>query len=587
MQQRLFRLFLIVALTVLIGAQVLGIQPRLLAAPATQSGDPVVVAAGDISNCSNQQDFETGYLIEGIDGPVLALGDNAYEAGKLEEFQNCYEPAWGHFKARTHPVPGNHEYITGGASGYYTYFGDAATPLEPGCTSECKGYYSFEVGAWHLIALNSEIPGDPGTEQEQWLRADLAAHPTQCTLAYWHKPRFSSGDHGNGAGQGLWNALYDYGADIVLVGHDHDYERFAPQDGSAQYAPDRGIREFVVGTGGAQLRDYRFIQPNSEVRNSETFGVLKLTLHPSSYDWEFIPIPEQTFRDSGSGQCVTAGNLPAAPAPVAAVNTPVSAPAETQAAAPTVAAPAAAAPATLPAGGNYTVQAGDSLFGIAVRYGLDWTKLAAANQLTENSILQVGQTLRLPGVAATTITNTAASTTGSITATVVATPAPTTPTVKPTSATGSTRYTVKAGDTLFSIALQYDLSWPAVASANGLGENDLLRVGQELIIPVAATGQTTSQTSAQAPITTTNALTTTTTAKPSPTPTLKPVSSTPLPTATPAAPAGTTPEFHVVTQNDTIIKIALTYGIDWHELLRLNGLTRNSALQVGQRLRLR
>lgn len=578
MQQRRFRLFLIIILAVMGGALGLAFQSGLLAAPAAQTGDPVIVAAGDISNCSNEQDFETGYLIEGIDGPVLALGDNAYEAGTLQEFQNCYDPAWGRHKARTHPVPGNHEYITGGASGYYTYFGDAATPLEPGCTKECKGYYSFDVGAWHLIALNSETPGDPGTEQEQWLRADLAAHPTQCTLAYWHKPRFSSGDHGNGAGQGLWNALYDYGADIVLVGHDHDYERFAPQDGSAQYAPDRGIREFVVGTGGAQLRDFRFIQPNSEVHNSETFGVLKLTLHPASYDWEFIPIPSQTFRDAGSGQCVSAGNLPVAPAPVAAPNTPAPTTVNTQEVAPT------AAPVTLPPGGNYSVQAGDTLFGIALRFGLDWTKLAAANQLTENSILQIGQTLRLPGVAADTIANTApVTTTKAVSITAVATKAPPTPGAKASPPPGSTRYTVKAGDTLFSIALQYDLSWPTVGAANGLGENDLLRIGQELIIPVPAASQTTAQT----PITTTTALTTTLTAKPTATPVAKPSGNTALPTATPAAPSETLPEFYVVTNNDTIITIALSYGVDWQELMRLNGLTRDSTLQVGQRLRLR
>jgi len=209
---------------------------------------------------------------------------------------------------------GNHDYHTVGASGYYTYFGAAASPLDTNCTSDCKGYYSYNLGAWHIIALNSEIDHAAGSVQEQWLRADLAGNQNMCTLAYWHKPRFSSGtSHGNNSSfQPFWQALYDYGADVVLNGHDHEYERFAPQSPTGQADPTRGIREFIVGTGGAGLYSFSTIQPNSEVRNNTTYGVLKLTLHATSYDWQFVPIAGQTFTDVGSGNCVNAGSAPTA-----------------------------------------------------------------------------------------------------------------------------------------------------------------------------------------------------------------------------------------------------------------------------------
>jgi len=263
------------------------------------------VGAGDIANCSRTQDESTAQLLDGISGTVFTLGDDAYPDGTLAQFTDCYGPTWGRHKNRTRPSPGNHDYHTAGAAGYYTYFGAAASPLDTNCTSDCKGYYSYNLGAWHIIALNSEIDHATGSVQEQWLRADLAGNQSMCTLTYWHKPRFSSGRHGNNSGvQPFWQALYDYGADVVLSGHDHTYERFTPQSPTGQADPTRGIREFVVGTGGAGLYPFPAIQPNSEVRENTTWGVLKLTLHATSYNWEFVPIAGQTFTDSGSANCV-------------------------------------------------------------------------------------------------------------------------------------------------------------------------------------------------------------------------------------------------------------------------------------------
>src|SRR5688572_15383634 len=266
-----------------------------------QSSDPVFVGAGDISNCgSNNNDEATAKLLDGITGTIFTLGDNAYPDGTAAQFADCYAPTWGRHKNRTRPSPGNHEYHTAGASGYYEYFGASAG--DPG-----KGYYSYNLGAWHIISLNSEVDYAASSAQVQWLRADLAANSAVCTLAYWHRPRFSSGTHGNSSrAQAFWNALYEYGADVVLNGHDHTYERFAPQNPNGQADPNRGIREFIVGTGGAGLYPFPSIQPNSEIRNNTAFGVLKLTLHATSYDWQFVPVAGQTFTDSGIGNCVGA-----------------------------------------------------------------------------------------------------------------------------------------------------------------------------------------------------------------------------------------------------------------------------------------
>jgi hypothetical protein len=271
---------------------------------AAKISDPVLVGAGDISSCDDLAGAEaTAKLIVNIPGTVFAVGDLAYPDGSDEQFAKCYAPTWGRFKDRTRPAPGNHEYHSDGASGYSRYFGAAAGDPK-------KAYYSYDLGAWHIIALNSECAqvGGCGAESPQglWLRQDLAQHSTTCTLAYFHKPLFSSGaSHGNDPEmKPLWQALYAANADVVVNGHDHDYERFAPQDPDGAADSKRGIREFVVGTGGKNShRSFATSKANSEIRQADTFGVLKLTLHASSYDWEFVPEAGKTFHDSGTGSC--------------------------------------------------------------------------------------------------------------------------------------------------------------------------------------------------------------------------------------------------------------------------------------------
>ena len=271
----------------------------LLLVGCAQGNDPVFVGAGDIAACSNDGDEATAKLLDNISGTVFTTGDNVYPSGTADEFANCYAPSWGRHKGRTRPSVGNHDYGTTAAAGYFRYFGSTAG--EPG-----KGYYSYDLGAWHIIVLNSNISVESGSPQEQWLRSDLAAHRVACTLAYWHHPRFSSGSvHGSDSFvQPLWQALYDYGADVVLVGHEHNYERFAPQDPSGNADPRRGIRQFVVGTGGRSHYPFGIPIANSEVRNADTYGVLKLMLHSTSYTWEFLPEAGKTFKDSGDADCV-------------------------------------------------------------------------------------------------------------------------------------------------------------------------------------------------------------------------------------------------------------------------------------------
>jgi len=266
--------------------------------------DPVIAGAGDIAN-SGAGAEATAKLLDSINPTVVyTTGDNAYPNGTLSEFQTYYEPTWGRHKAKTKPSPGNHEHHTSGASGYYDYFGAAAG--ERG-----KGYYSYNLGEWHLIALNSSISMGATSEQVGWLKNDLAAHTNSCTLAYFHHPLFSSGDHGNQTQvKPLWDALYSANADIVLNGHDHSYERFAPQNPSGALDTARGIREFVVGTGGASYYPFDTIKPNSEARSTGTHGVLRLTLHAGSYDWQFIPEAGKTFTDSGSDDCHDASVTP-------------------------------------------------------------------------------------------------------------------------------------------------------------------------------------------------------------------------------------------------------------------------------------
>lgn len=272
---------------------------------ASAESDPVLVGAGDIAECWFELFNGTGgaeataTLLDRIEGAVFTTGDHAYRKGTAKEFQACYTPTWGRHKARTRPTPGNHDFDTQNAAPYYAYFGASAG--EAG-----KGYYSYDLGTWHIVALNSNLTADAAAVQAQWLQEDLAAHKTLCTLAYWHHPVFSSGGHGNGHRmRTIWPVLYEFGADVVVNGHDHDYERFAQQTPDGVLDQARGIREFVVGTGGAHLRGFKTIQPNSEIRNDTTWGVLKLTLHSTSYEWEFVPVAGSTFRDAGSAACVS------------------------------------------------------------------------------------------------------------------------------------------------------------------------------------------------------------------------------------------------------------------------------------------
>jgi acid phosphatase type 7 len=290
-----------------VGAVVLGSLVVLLGTSigggerARAAGDPVLVGAGDIAGCDTTGDEQTAKLLDNISGTVFTLGDNVYNSGTAAQFANCYGPSWGRHKARTKPSVGNHEYLTSGASGYFGYFGSAAGDPK-------KGYYSYDKGSWHIVVLNSNcspVGGcAAGSAQERWLRADLANHPNKCTLAYFHAPLYSSGEHGSSAYvRPFWNALYQANADVVLSGHDHDYERFAPQDANGVADPERGIREFVVGTGGKSHYPFGTIRPNSQVRNANTYGVLKLTLHAGSYEWKFVPVAGKTFTDSGTTGC--------------------------------------------------------------------------------------------------------------------------------------------------------------------------------------------------------------------------------------------------------------------------------------------
>jgi acid phosphatase type 7 len=271
--------------------------------PPPPPGTPVLVGAGDIAECGSTGDDATAAVLDNIAGTVFTLGDNAYQIGSTTDFANCYNHSWGRHKNRTRPSPGNHEYGTSGAAGYFTYFGSAAG--EAG-----KGYYTYTLGSWLIIVLNSNtncgaISCAAGSTQEQWLRSVLAASQAQCTLAYWHHPRFNSGaQHGNSTAVApFWSALYQYGADVVLNGHEHVYERFAPQTPAAVADPARGIRQFTVGTGGADHYSFGTIKPNSERRSGTATGVLKLTLREGAYYWEFVSAAGSTFTDSGTGVC--------------------------------------------------------------------------------------------------------------------------------------------------------------------------------------------------------------------------------------------------------------------------------------------
>ena len=287
------------------------------------AADPVVAAAGDIACSPSSQYFNGGagtstkcrqrytsdLLVNRGLAAVLPLGDEQYDTGKLSSFLKSYDPSWGRVKPITFPAVGNHEYLTSGAAGYFDYFNGVGN-FGGRAGDRNKGYYSFDIGTWHIVALNSNcrrIAGGcaPGSPEETWLRNDLATHPARCTLAFWHHPRFSSGGFGDdGQTEPLWQALYDAGADVVLTGHEHFYERFLPLDPTGAPDPARGLVEFTVGTGGKSIVGPRGAQhANSAVLNATTFGVLKLTLHPDGYDWEFVPASADPFRDSGSARC--------------------------------------------------------------------------------------------------------------------------------------------------------------------------------------------------------------------------------------------------------------------------------------------
>ena len=260
---------------------------------------PVILAAGDIADCTRTGDDQTGDLINSQIGVVLVLGDNAYSDGTIDEYNNCFGPTWGRNKSRIRPTSGNHDYNTPGGAGYYQYFGAAAG-------DPSQGYYSYTLGSWFILAINSNIDMFAGSPQEQWLRQQLASHPNQCVLAYWHYPRWStvSGRGTLDAVKPLWQALYEYGADIILNGHDHAYQRWMPQTPDGAVDNTFGIPQFAVGTGGGEgLYQFGPTAPNLVVRDNQTFGVIKFTLRNGGYDWQFLPVPGGTFTDAGSGNC--------------------------------------------------------------------------------------------------------------------------------------------------------------------------------------------------------------------------------------------------------------------------------------------
>ena len=266
----------------------------------TASGDvsATLIAAGDIAACDEDADSATATLVESLEGIVATLGDNVYPAGSDATYAQCYDPVWGGFLDRTRPAIGNHDMQDDAGAAYHRYFGDRAG--RPG-----EAWYSYDLGAWHVVVLDSNceiVACAPGSPQHEWLLADLAASDARCTVAYYHHPRFSSGPHGDYPPVApLWDALEAAGADLVLAGHDHLYERFAPQapDGS----PDpSGIRQITVGTGGKALYAAERVAPNSELIIDDTFGVLQLTLHADAYDWRFLTV-DAVVADAGTGAC--------------------------------------------------------------------------------------------------------------------------------------------------------------------------------------------------------------------------------------------------------------------------------------------
>jgi hypothetical protein len=261
--------------------------------PTFPASATVLLAVGDIGTCDDTNDDSVAELAKQLPGAIALLGDDVYPDGGLADYERCFDPAWGPLRARIHPAQGNHDFESSDASGYYDYFGTAAGTAH-------EGWYSYDLGTWHVIVLNSDCPSvggcGEGSPQLTWLKADLQAHPALCTLAYWHHPRYSSGEHGDDPRtEQLWEALAAAGADLVLSGHDHDYERLAPVD---------GIRSFVVGTGGHSL--IAFARPpirQTELRADDSYGLLALDLGAVGYSWQFVPIPGDELTDHGTAAC--------------------------------------------------------------------------------------------------------------------------------------------------------------------------------------------------------------------------------------------------------------------------------------------
>ena len=271
--------------------------PGASAAIVTSGPAADLLAVGDVGECPMVGARATARLAERLPGTIALLGDEAYPNGSDHDFATCFAPAWGPLLDRTRPVPGNHEYRTADAAPYFRYFGRRAG--RPG-----EGWYSYELGTWHVVAINSSLDVGPGSPQLAWLRDDLAAAKGRCVLAYWHTPRFSIGPHGDRWQMiPIWDALSRVGAAVVLAGHDHMYQRFAPMTSDGHPDAERGMREFVVGTGGAGR--YRPLRrdDNLEAMDAGTWGVLHLRLMPDSYSWEFVPVEGSAFRDSGQAPC--------------------------------------------------------------------------------------------------------------------------------------------------------------------------------------------------------------------------------------------------------------------------------------------
>ncbi|MFN8186215.1 MAG: metallophosphoesterase [Gaiellales bacterium] len=274
--------------------------------PASPSESATLLAAGDIAECESDGDEQTAELLAARpDATIATLGDNAYDHGTLEEFERCFDPSWGRFRDRMRPSTGNHDHRTTDAAGYAAYFGEAGGPFD-------RYYYAYELGSWQVVVLNSDCWRIGGCEEDdpqaRWLADELERSSARCTVAYWHRPPFSSGRYGDAEAtervRPLWRILHRAGVEVLLTGHEHSYERFAPMDGEGRSDDDRGVRLFVVGTGGSNLREFK--NPpleTTEARSGDTWGVLELTLRAGAYDWEFLPVGDGDFRDAGSGTC--------------------------------------------------------------------------------------------------------------------------------------------------------------------------------------------------------------------------------------------------------------------------------------------